>query len=911
MKDISRSIDRIERLVEEAINGAGVGYLSSIIMEKVMGDEKGNVQRVDLNKSCPAAARERISIASETAKMNEKNLKGKEAALRSQAEKAAASGDTQTASTLQQRLTKVTEYRTTNLKNMDRLESIASDYAVKYKPKDDLYDQRAHALFLKQHKEKMEARMKEESEAQFPNPEAMEKLKRRMARIDSAQKESNAWLEKNDSKWISGTVASKGDEKEVAKREGEKIQGEIKAKQEAEKAAVAPTGQTQPTPTASTTQQTTQQASQQEPTAAPAPTPAERQAKQPGSTWKTSRGAFGAMNKGGIIKYFKSEEDASTYAGLEKGKRRGRKAKVPTDGTPMEVKPRGEKSKATRERATVESQDLAQKIVSGRLQAINEIYRDSGLGKWFRQSADDTPGWDRYNSKGERAGKCGDAEEGEAYAACLSPEKAKKLGKEGISSFVRRKRAAQRKAGMGKKGKGEAGGGAEPVRVSTGIDKVKEEWSQEYKDSIDCNNPKGFSQRAHCQGKEKNMEEQKQYTIADYEQGIKDLKALIEKHKKLADEAKAKGDMKAYRMHSGHVSEYYADIRTTKEMIKRAERAAKMNEASENEPTNPELWSKVQDLVAGRSSSMEHNGETIEGPNGGKGFDVHPSAYSNAWASKLYKRLGGGWRTVSEGINVAAISLLMRGSSRRGRGGYLPSPEEEKKSRAVNQALRDQQANMNAEREAEAEAQRGRDATALAIQRDIEARRSQKKADGPVVGIDDQRPFSIVRTKNGFRAKNKEGNIRYFDDEREARAWLDGGARGVQKYMSDREAATAAFHSRSMREAVSSIIINSLTKKLVTEEEKPYKGFVKGKNHPEGGLSRAEAKRQGIHAGIETKDEAERKGGFSKLSPKTQKRRQSFCSRMCGMKEKNTSAETAADPDSKINAALRVWGCRC
>ena len=31
--------------------------------------------------------------------------------------------------------------------------------------------------------------------------------------------------------------------------------------------------------------------------------------------------------------------------------------------------------------------------------------------------------------------------------------------------------------------------------------KIREEWSQKYKKSIDCNNPKGFSQRAHCQGK--------------------------------------------------------------------------------------------------------------------------------------------------------------------------------------------------------------------------------------------------------------------------------------------------------------------------------------------------------------------------------------------------------------------------
>lgn len=35
------------------------------------------------------------------------------------------------------------------------------------------------------------------------------------------------------------------------------------------------------------------------------------------------------------------------------------------------------------------------------------------------------------------------------------------------------------------------------------IASVDEKWSQKYKQSIDCNNPKGFSQRAHCAGKKK------------------------------------------------------------------------------------------------------------------------------------------------------------------------------------------------------------------------------------------------------------------------------------------------------------------------------------------------------------------------------------------------------------------------
>ncbi len=31
--------------------------------------------------------------------------------------------------------------------------------------------------------------------------------------------------------------------------------------------------------------------------------------------------------------------------------------------------------------------------------------------------------------------------------------------------------------------------------------KMEEEWSDKYKDSINCSNPKGFSQKAHCAGK--------------------------------------------------------------------------------------------------------------------------------------------------------------------------------------------------------------------------------------------------------------------------------------------------------------------------------------------------------------------------------------------------------------------------
>ncbi len=90
------------------------------------------------------------------------------------------------------------------------------------------------------------------------------------------------------------------------------------------------------------------------------------------------------------------------------------------------------------------------------------------LRKWFGKGP--TGGWDRYNSKGEKVGKCGDSKEGSAYAACLSNAKANKLGKDGRASFVKRKRAAQSDAGDSKKG-GEQKKGQKPTFVKTGAGK--------------------------------------------------------------------------------------------------------------------------------------------------------------------------------------------------------------------------------------------------------------------------------------------------------------------------------------------------------------------------------------------------------------------------------------------------------
>ena len=166
---------------------------------------------------------------------------------------------------------------------------------------------------------------------------------------------------------------------------------------------------------------------------------------------------------------------------------------------------------------------------------VNEVYKDSGLGDWFGKGGGggkEEGGWDRFNTAGERIGKCGDAKKGAAYSACLSAEKAKQLGKKGIADFVRRKRDAQKKAGDKAKG-GESKKGQKPVMVKTGA------------------------------------------------------KGLDKKNE-------------SFMSFKDFISE------------------------GENKPNNPALWKKA---IAKAKEK----------------FDVYPSAYANAWASKWYKSKGGTW----------------------------------------------------------------------------------------------------------------------------------------------------------------------------------------------------------------------------------------------------------------------------
>jgi hypothetical protein len=363
-------------------------------------------------------------------------------------------------------------------------------------------------------------------------------------------------------------------------------------------------------------------------------------------------------------------------------------------------------------------------MISKHIKLITEkVYSDSGLGKWFnRESAGGEPGWDRYNTKGEKVGKCGDAKDGEPYAACLSKQKAQKLGKKKIGSFVRRKRAAQKKAGRSKKG-GKSKG-KKPIFVKTGVTDLKECYdyfliensnlvaplsfsSIEVKDLLPCDivvNANGDFLNVDMieiteDGKynvfftnENGIELNEVFSedtvmgFVDVNEGeeYNELGELIELHEEEKKKVKLnkimRGDVKKYKVYvkndKGNVVK--VNFGDPNMEIKRDDPNRRKNfRARHNCDTPGPRWKArywaCKTWSAKPVSAMLKESEMLEEaknkPKNSKKwsscisqakqkFDVYPSAYANAWAAKCYKSKGGKWKKLSESIAMDTLNSL-------------------------------------------------------------------------------------------------------------------------------------------------------------------------------------------------------------------------------------------------------------
>ena len=95
----------------------------------------------------------------------------------------------------------------------------------------------------------------------------------------------------------------------------------------------------------------------------------------------------------------------------------------------------------------------------------------------------------------------------QGYYYCYKDKRCKRIPlgyRVGLGGWLRKEKEEEKdetaENGNHKNGNGSGNGGSDGGSNGGG---VSEGWSAKYKKSIDCNNPKGFSQKAHCQGRKK------------------------------------------------------------------------------------------------------------------------------------------------------------------------------------------------------------------------------------------------------------------------------------------------------------------------------------------------------------------------------------------------------------------------
>lgn len=321
------------------------------------------------------------------------------------------------------------------------------------------------------------------------------------------------------------------------------------------------------------------------------------------------------------------------------------------------------------------------------------------LRKWFGTGGEGGVGgggWDRYNTKGERIGKCA-REPGEPKPKCLSKEKAAKMSKDEIASAVKRKRREDPVADR-------SGKGGKPVMSSNKID---EQEAQEYQKfdrrvnaAMKASTPDlkvkllKLAGQTHPSSQVKTAEEFMEACWKGYKQvGMKkkgkrmvpncvpeevELDEMIALAAPIVRGVAAVSKIgqgvakagQAVKSGAKAVGSKVKDVAQTAKDVGQAVSDVKKQPLATKKVAEPE-WKKglkkagetaksaVKTTVGGFSSMYEPREEYIMEKNvptnpslwsrakaqARAKFDVYPSAYANGWAAKWYKSKGGGWKT--------------------------------------------------------------------------------------------------------------------------------------------------------------------------------------------------------------------------------------------------------------------------
>jgi hypothetical protein len=473
------------------------------------------------------------------------------------------------------------------------------------------------------------------------------------------------------------------------------------------------------------------------------------------------------------------------------------------------------------------------------------------LRKWFGTGGEGGVGgggWDRYNTKGERIGKCA-REPGESKPKCLSKEKAAKMSKDEIAAAVRRKREKDPVADR-------PGKGGKPKMVSNKIEEQSDEMRycpmcRKKEKRMECSYGPAMWDAVTVGGV---MESKKPEPDHEHSMARSELSTIERAVKRLRSKMKGEGNIEAWVQSKITKAADYIDAAADYLDSGEHNVQGSMDEAKddpcwtgykqqglkkkgnrmvpncvpeevdleeENKPTNPKLWAKWKAKAKAK-------------------FDVYPSAYANGWAAKGYKSEGGGWKSVSEETKVCEVcgKSPCECSPKRPMGGSSAKPGPDK---------------------------------------------NYVKPMGESVRIPSKTGNIILVTLSW---RGKYFMIKLFFPQ------------------------TTKPNRQEVQDQIQKVYPGSRVQSYYISDIKPGEQFLQvegaawtkreGQNK-EGGLN--EKGRRSY--------EAENPGSDLKAPSKKvgNPRRASFCARMKGMKKKLTSTKTANDPDSRINKSLRAWNC--
>ena len=502
------------------------------------------------------------------------------------------------------------------------------------------------------------------------------------------------------------------------------------------------------------------------------------------------------------------------------------------------------------------------------------------LRKWFGKGGEGGVGgggWDRYNSEGERIGKCA-REPGEPKPKCLSKEKAAKMSKDQIAAAVKRKREKDPVADR-------PGKGGKPKMVSN---KIEEQSSEERycpmcrkrERRMDCSYGPAMWDAVTIGGikESKKPEPDHEHSMArselsTIEKAVKRLKSKMKgegnieawvqsKITKAADYIDSAADYLDSGEHNVHGSmdEAKGPCWTGYKQVGMKKKGNKMvpncvpeetNIEEENKPTNPKLWAKWKAKAKAK-------------------FDVYPSAYANGWAAKGYKSEGGGWKSVSEetiedlnGNTFAEVIDLIK-----------PDPLVSEENGEVCKVC-------------------GKSPCECSPKRPMGGSSAKPGPDKNYV-----KPMG-----ESVRIPAKTGNIILV-----TLTW-----RGKYYMMKLFFPQTTRPNRQEVQDQISKVYPGSKVQSFYVSDIKPGEQFLQvedwqkvNRQDKTDGLSQ-----KAVNAYRRENPGSKLQTAVTEKNPEGNRaeRRKAFCSRMSGMKKRLTSAETARDPDSKINKALRRWNC--